>query len=231
MHKVKHVQSKSSNREVKIEKETDKKMLVLVLLTTTGIFLIISYLLKWRKFLIMASKIPSIKGSIPLIGVFPEFLGKDLHDLFEIVMKVEKSVEHKLEKLWFGPEVIVIVNTPDRMQKVLNSKECLDKPSFFKFFGIEQASLFGSLGAWRRHRKILNPAFSMQILKTFVPVFDSKSRKLVKNFSPLCEKEEFDIFPHMSAFFLETILNAALDLNVDILNDKDKEKYVQHFDE
>lgn len=206
-------------------------MLVLVLITTTGIFLLISYLLKWRKFLVMASKIPSPKGSIPLVGIFPEFLGKDLHGLFEVLMNYEKTVGERMEKVWFGPEMVVIINTPERMQKVLNSKECLDKPKFFKFFGIEQASLFGSLYAWRRHRKILNPAFNMQILKTFVPVFDKKSRKLVKNFEPLCGQKEFDIFPHMSAFFLETILNAALDLNVDILNDKDKDKYVQHFDE
>lgn len=206
-------------------------MLVLVLITTTGIFLVISYFLKWRKFLLMASEIPGPKGHIPLVGIFPQFLGKDLHGLFEVVMRYERSVGHRFEKVWFGPEMLVVINTPDRMQKVLNAKECLDKPKFFKFFGIEQASLFGSLDAWRRHRKILNPAFSMQILKTFVPIFDAKSSKLVKNFESLCGKEEFDIFPHMSAFFLETILNAALDLNVDILGDKDKDKYVQHFDE
>lgn len=206
-------------------------MLVLVLIVTTGIFFIISLLLKWRKFLVMASKIPNVKGTISLVGIVPQILGKDLQGLFEVIQRCEKKVDDQLEKIWFGPEILIVIKTPERMQKVYNAKECLDKPRFLKHFGIQQASLFGTLDAWRRHRKILNPAFSMQILKTFVPVFDKKSRKLVKSFEPMLEQKEFDIFPQMSAFFLETILNAALGLDKDILNDEKKIEYVQHFDE
>jgi hypothetical protein len=34
----------------------------------------------------------------------------------------------------------------------------------------------------------------------------------------------------MSAFFLDTILNAALDLDIDILNHKNKDDFVEYFD-
>ncbi len=124
-----------------------------------------------------------------------------------------------------------MVSSPENMQKVLNSKECLDKPEFFKCFRLQNASLFGTLEAWRSHRRILNPAFSHQILKTFVPIFDDSSRKLCKFLESRNGGDEFDIFPTMSAFFLETFLKTSLDLDVDILNDEEKDEYLKYYDE
>lgn len=128
---------------------------------------------------------------------------------------------------------MVLINTPEAMQRVLTSKvECLDKPKFFKCFRLQRASLFGSLEAWRVHRKILNPAFSISVLKSFIPLFDVKSKKLIKGLETQCDDgREFDVFPHMSAFFLETILQAALDLDVDILNSEKKDEYLTNYDE
>lgn len=205
-------------------------MLVLVLFVFTAIFLVINFIVKWRKFLILASKIPGPKGHIPLIGVLPEFIGADLQDLFNIGLRYVKT-SGSLVKLWFGPELIVGITTAENIQKVLNSKECLDKPKFFRFFGIQQASLFGTFEAWKRHRKILNPAFSPQVLKDFVPIFDDKSRILIKNLREQCDKSEFNIYPHMSIFFLESILSAGLDLHVDIQTSGLREDYVKYFEE
>lgn len=206
-------------------------MLLLTVFTiATGTVLLAIHLVKWIKFLKMTSKLPDSSGLIPLLGIIPKMIGADLHDLFELFIKQEKNVKG-IGKFWMGHEVLVIINTPENIQKVLNSKECLDKPKFFKFFGIERGSLFGSLESWRVHRKVLNPGFSPQLLKSFVSVFDKKSRNLIKSFHEKCNQEEFDVFPQMSAFFLETILSAALDLDVDILNDKKKKEYVDHFDD
>lgn len=205
-------------------------MLVVVLFVSTIIFLAINFLIKWRNFLILASKIPGPKGHIPLIGILPEFIGADLQDLFKIATHYMKT-SGDLVKLWFGTELIVGITTPEYIQKVLNSKECLDKPKFFKFFGIQQASLFGTFEAWKKHRKILNPAFSPQILKDFVPVFDEKTRILIKNLSDECDKSEFNVFPYMSLLFLETILSAGLDLHVDIQTSGLREDYVKYFEE
>lgn len=205
-------------------------LLLAVFAITTGIVLLTIYLVKLIKFLKMVNKIPDSSGLIPFIGILPQLIGADLHDLYKIFIKYEKTVKG-VGKFWMGHEVLVLVNSPDNMQKVLNSKECLDKPAFFKYFGIERGSLFGSLEAWRVHRKVLNPGFNPQLLKSFVSVFDRKSRNLIKSFHSKCDQEEFDVFPQMSAFFLDTILTAALDLDVDILNDSKKNEYVEYFDE
>lgn len=204
---------------------------VLVLIVTTLIFLTISYIFRIRRFLYLASKIPSPRGHIPFIGVVPLFFGAELHDVVDILLKLYEKVGRSFLKFWFGNEIVIVVTTPEVAQQVLNAKECLDKPNFFGFFGLPNATLHGTLDGWKRHRRILNPAFNIQILKTFVPTFDEKSKKLVMSFQSLCGKGDFDVFPHNSAFFLETILNAALDLKIDIMNHEDKEFYVQHFDE
>lgn len=205
-------------------------MFVTELIISIAICLFISYLFKKRKFLELAAKIPGPKNHIPLIGCLPEFIGADLKKLFKIFIKYQKQLESP-GKVWFGPELMVMISTPDEMQKVLNSKECLDKSEFFKSFRLQNASLFGTLDAWRSHRKILNPAFSIQILKTFVPLFDESSKKLIKILEKHCGQNEFDVFPHMSAFFLETILKAALDLDIDIQNDSKKDEYLKYYDE
>lgn len=197
---------------------------------TTVISLVIFYLPKCIKYLTLASKIDDRSGLIPLIGILPEMINCDLHGLFNMMIKYCSNTEN-IQKVWFGPQVVVLINSPDDTQKVLNSKECLDKPGFMKYFGIERASLFGTLDAWRVHRKVLNPGFSPVILKNFVPMFDERSRVLIKSFEAKINQEEFDVFPEMSAFFLDTILRAALDLDKDILNDSKKDEYVKGFDE
>lgn len=35
-------------------------------------------------------------------------------------------------KLWLGNELVVFVDEPEQVQKVLSSKYCLDKPAFYK---------------------------------------------------------------------------------------------------
>lgn len=206
-------------------------MLVIELIFSVAVCLIFNYFFKRRRFLQLAAKIPGPKEHIPLIGILPEFIGADLKKIFDIIMKYQNRYECP-SKVWFGPELMILISTPEAMQRVLNSKECLDKPNFFKCFRLQRASLFGSLEAWRSHRKILNPAFSICVLKSFIPLFDVNSRKLMKVLSDHCgQPEEFDVFPYMSAFFLETILQAALDLDVDILNNEKKDEYLKYYDE
>lgn len=206
-------------------------MLVAVLFATTGIFLAINFFVTHRKFFSLASKIPGPKWHIPLIGILPELIGADLHDLFKIGVKYTKECK-SIIKVWFGPEIMLIIKSADHVQKVLNSRECLDKPKFFKFFGVEQGSLFGTYNAWKSHRKILTPAFNPQLLKNFVPVFDKNSRNLIKLLNKeKCGGDEFDIHPFMSILFLETILSAGLDLNIDIQSSGKRDEIVKYFEE
>lgn len=205
-------------------------MIVLVILFATLICFTLFQLLKWRKFLVLASKIPGPKGYLPFIGILPDFINGDSRSLFHTMVNLAKVIQCP-GKVWLGHELVVFVHTPENIQKVLNSKECLDKPKFYKFFKVPQGSLFGFVDDWRRHRKILNPGFNLEILKTFIPLFDAKSKKLIKIFNSKCGESQFDVYPHMINFFLEATLNAIFDFDVDIQKEENKDNFAQILDE
>lgn len=204
-------------------------MITLPLVIFTSIFLLITFTIKWWKFLNLASKIPSIVPNIPLIGIFFFSLGKNLNEIFEFSQEFIKKTKD-IGKVWQGPLLFVVVKKPDFIQKVLNSRECLDKPNFFKFLDIQEASLFGTLDAWKRHRKIINPAFSPNVLKEFIPIFNEKSRILIEILKEKIDGSEFDVYPFMSRLFLETILCTALDFNFDVQRSENRDDYVKYFE-
>lgn len=204
-------------------------MIVLVFLIATLTIFAFVQILKWRKFLVLASKIPGPKGYLPFIGLLPDFINGDSRKLFHTMVDVAKVMECP-GKVWMGPELLVYVHTPKNIQKVLNSKECLDKPAFFRFFKLPQGTVFGHVEPWRRHRKILNPGFSLENLKTFLPLFDAKSKKLIKIFNSKCGSQ-FDVYPHMLNFFLEATLNAIFDYDVDIQKEENKDKFADILEE
>lgn len=205
-------------------------MIVLVFLAATLVFFAFIQLLKWKNFLVLASKIPGPKGYLPFIGILPDFINGDARSLFRTVIDLAKIIQCP-GKVWLGPELLVFVHTPENIQKVLNSKECLDKPSFYRFFRIPQGTLFGHVEPWKRHRKILNPGFSLENLKNFLPLFDEKSKKLIKIFDSKCNESQFDVYPHMICFFLEATLNAIFDYDVNIQMDANKDNFAQILDE
>lgn len=192
-------------------------------------FLLLQFI-KWRKFLKQVSNIPGIKGEIPFIGILFEFIGTNSNDLFHIVHSPKRVISCP-SKVWVGPELVVVVYSPENIQKVFNSKKCLDKPDFFKFFKMTQGTILSNVDPWRHHRAILSPAFNMENLKTFVPFFDEISKKYLKAFDAKCDKEEFDIHDYMIPFFLEATFNYIFDLDIDLLKDEKSLKFAESLDE
>lgn len=60
-----------------------------------------------------------------------------------------------------------------------------------------------SVDSWKIHRKLLNPAFGIAALQSFVPVFDECSTEFAKILEPHLNTGEFNI--------LEYSVNATLD--------------------
>lgn len=201
------------------------------LIIFTLVVLIVTFLVRWWKFLSLASKIPGHKGQIPMVGILPKFIGANEEKTFEIYDNYSQSSE-TLIKFWIGPEFFVSVTNPELLKKVFNSNECLDKPNFFKFINAKNSLVFGSLNAWKRHRKILNSSFTYEILKNFVSTFDEKSKSLIKILNEeKCNQNEFDVFSYMSIFFSETILSSGFDFDIDIQTSGKRDEFVKNFDE
>lgn len=58
---------------------------------------------------------------------------------------------------------------------------------------------------WRKHRKIITPAFHFQILEEFVDVFNSAGDILVRKLAEQCDKSSVDIYPFVTRCALDII--------------------------
>lgn len=120
-------------------------------------------------------------------------------------------------KLWLGPKLVVFVNNPDLIQKVLFSQKCLEKWNLF--YGLMERD-HGLIAAsvkqkWKEHRKFFNFSFSRKILDSFLPTFADFSELLCRNLEKEIGGSEFDFISHakktsfdiLCAFLLGTNMN------------------------
>jgi cytochrome P450 len=178
-----------------------------------------------RRFIYLISKIPLSSYDVPIRSFFEAILG-DTSVFFENTRKELKG--KGLTASFLGSMVTINVLSPEDIKIVFNSKACVDKPSFIKkiFQGGEKGSLFGPLEIWQTHRRILNPFFGLQSLRTIViPIFNRKVSVLLSNIEKMKGKGEFNVLHHMSALTLETIFS-VMEFERDIQNQETKSRDV-----
>ncbi|XP_070505832.1 probable cytochrome P450 313a4 [Chironomus tepperi] len=189
------------------------------------IFLIVILVAKhfWdnRRFYYLAYKIPVGNFDYSLKGLY-QILTADSKKIFHIAHEAFNGNE-VCTRAWIGPSLFIGVVKPEDVKKVLNSKDCIDKPFVIKFANILKGSLFGDLNYWHSHRKLLNPYFGAKSLLNIIPIFNEKVKILMDNFKKLEGKGDFNAFSSMTALTLETILK-VMDYEVDIQNQKSEIK-------
>ncbi|KAL7025580.1 hypothetical protein ACKWTF_013544 [Chironomus riparius] len=199
-------------------------MIVLEILIFTILFWIIKYFWDNRRFYYLASKIPTSAFDFSFSGIY-NYLTADPKMMLKLV---NGSFDNKsdIAKTWLGHVLFIIANNPNDIKTIFNAKQCYDKPSFIKFSAkMETGSLFGELEYWRSHRKVMNPFFGYQGLKTVIPIFNEKTKILMKSLECMVDKEAFNIFHNMTALTLETILK-VMEYDVDIQNQEAKSRDV-----
>mgnify|MGYP005983947531 FL=1 len=65
---------------------------------------------------------------------------------------------------------------------------------------------------WKKHRKILTPAFHFEILKEFVPVFESVGDVLIENLAKCEGTPSCDLDPFVTLCTLDIICGKNLKL-------------------
>jgi cytochrome P450 family 4 len=172
----------------------------------------------------LASKLDGPKG-LPLIGSGHKFIGVDFDKVFKLAINICAGYRAPA-KMWLGPELVVFVDDPECLQVVLNSQKCLDKSPFYDVLILTQGLVISGGKMWKHHRQILNPAFSIGVLQSLVPLFDEKSRIFVKNLKNEVDKKEFDVYHYTSACSLETLLKGTMDLDRDIQSDPSSDSFL-----
>lgn len=124
----------------------------------------------------------------------------------------EKSFEFdQVVKLWIGPKLIVFLNDPRDVEIILSSNVYIDKSSEYRFFKpwLGNGLLISSGQKWRAHRKLIAPTFHLNVLKSFIDLFNANSRSVVERMRKEGSKE-FDIHDYMSETTVEILLETAM---------------------
>lgn len=188
----------------------------------------VNFLWKRRRLYYLASKIPGPQG-LPWLGMAHKFINADFKTILTTLTSMSTGYP-SISKIWLGPELLIFAADPESLQIVLNSQKCLDKSPLYDTLLLTKGLVLANGQMWKRHRKILNPAFNIGVLQSLIPLFDEKSRIFIDNLEKQVGKHRFDIYVYMSACSLETLLKGNFDIDRDIQSDPLTNGYLHHIE-
>lgn len=158
----------------------------------------------------LANQIPGPR-SFPFIGNAYLILGlKNNHHLFKRATKLSEKFG-RIVRGWAGWKLIVFLMDPQDVEVILNSQVHIDKSEEYKFFEpwLGNGLLISTGEKWRLHRKLIAPTFHMNILKSFIGIFNENSRKVIEQLKEEIGKE-IDIHDYMSETTVDILLETAM---------------------
>ncbi|XP_018365058.1 PREDICTED: cytochrome P450 4g15 [Trachymyrmex cornetzi] len=161
-----------------------------------------------RHMIELAEKIPGPEG-LPLIGNALLLLGSS-DTMFRTLYR--KSFEYdQIIKIWLGPKLLIFLMDPRDVEIILSSHVYIDKSAEYRFFQpwLGNGLLISTGSKWRAHRKLIAPTFHLNVLKSFIDLFNANSRAVVERMRKE-EDKEFDCHDYMSECTVEILLETAM---------------------
>lgn len=72
---------------------------------------------------------------------------------------------------------------------------------------------------WRKHRKIITPAFHFKILEQFVEIFDRQCQIMINKLSKCCDGNAVDIVEYLKPMALDIISETAMGTEINAQTD------------
>ncbi|KOC68891.1 Cytochrome P450 4g15 [Habropoda laboriosa] len=177
----------------------------LTLLVPVLVLYFIYFRISRRHMLELAEKLPG-PPALPIIGNALDFLGTIFQNVYE------KSFEYnEVIRIWIGPKLLVFLVDPRDVEVILSSHVYIDKSAEYKFFKpwLGNGLLISTGQKWRSHRKLIAPTFHLNVLKSFIDLFNANSRAVVERMRKEGNKE-FDCHNYMSEMTVEILLETAM---------------------
>ncbi|XP_037805681.1 cytochrome P450 4g15 [Lucilia sericata] len=156
----------------------------------------------------LADKLPGPKG-LPIVGHLFDVLGP-ASSVFKTVIRKSAEFPH-VAKMWIGPKLVIFIYDPRDVEILLSSQVYIDKASEYKFFKpwLGDGLLISTGHKWRSHRKLIAPTFHLNVLKSFIDLFNENSRNVVRKLQAENGKT-FDCHDYMSEATVEILLETAM---------------------
>ncbi|RZF47065.1 hypothetical protein LSTR_LSTR011802 [Laodelphax striatellus] len=185
----------------------------LSLLVGLVVMLVAYYRMTRRRLYQLAGAIPGPTG-YPLIGNALDFVGSP-NDVFTRISGKGDTYKNLL-RMWIGPRLLVFLTNPNDVEVLLSSSQHINKGQDYDFFRpwLGNGLLISGGDTWRRHRKLIAPTFHLNILKSFIDLFNANSRMLVTRLKKeSATAREFDVHDYMSECTVETLLETVMGLD------------------
>ncbi|KAJ2950505.1 hypothetical protein O0L34_g8749 [Tuta absoluta] len=158
---------------------------------------------------VLGNKIPG-PMALPIFGNALLAIGKRPDQLVELGLQYAEKYGNVIRG-WLGTKLVIFLTDADDVEVILNSHVHIDKSSDYRFFKpwLGEGLLISSGEKWRSHRKMIAPTFHINILKSFMGVFNQNSRNVVEKMKPEMGKT-FDVHDYMSGVTVDILLETAM---------------------
>jgi cytochrome P450 family 4 len=148
--------------------------------------------------------------TIPILGNAHYFVNLKNDEIFSKAMDIADTYGHVI-RAWIGHKLAVVLTDPRDVELILGSNVHIDKSDDYKVFQpwFGNGLLISTGEKWRTHRKLIAPAFHMNVLKSFIPTFNDNSRYVIQKLKKEVGKE-FDVHDHMSEATVDILLETAM---------------------
>uniref|UniRef100_A0A2A4IV96 Cytochrome P450 n=1 Tax=Heliothis virescens TaxID=7102 RepID=A0A2A4IV96_HELVI len=161
---------------------------------------------------------PILPESKSVIGHMWFFI-KNCTNLFYILTTWGRKVDTKggVAHFYFGNELYYFITDPQDALTATNG--CLKRHYGFDLIKpwLGDGLVTSPVDIWKRHRKLLNPAFSLPVIHGFLGIFNSQSRKLLEAMEPHAGKGLFDHRIYFNKNAMETLCLGVF--GIDAIND------------
>ncbi|CAK1594470.1 unnamed protein product [Parnassius mnemosyne] len=158
---------------------------------------------------------PTLPGALPFIGHAHILLG-DSVSFWNTLKGVAYTTLRMggVIKVSIGSRTLYVVTDPEDSLTVTNA--CVQKDVVYEFAKpwLGEGLLTGKVSIWKRHRKLLSPAFSQLVLDGFQGVFNNQSRRFVRDLEVEVGKGPFDHLVYTRRNALETICLTTMGVDI-----------------
>nr|CAD7453386.1 unnamed protein product [Timema tahoe] len=153
------------------------------------------------------NKIPG-PTALPFLGNIHELAGvENAGEIMQRALRIAKPYQD-IVKIWLGSKLIVFLVEPKDVEVILSSSVHLDKSTEYRMFQpwFGDGLLISSGDIWRTHRKLIAPAFHLNVLKSFMNQLNNNSRILVKRLDKEVNGKAFDVHDYAAEITVDMLL-------------------------